>query len=89
MAGSGRRKHKLLLTLRPSEEGAEWGFVNRTHAEFAAQVRSMLGHYVSGADTRYLTLLLDFLDTLENLQEGTFMDDTAPQLLSRAWRGGR
>jgi hypothetical protein len=78
----GRRKHKLLLTLFPSEGGSEWGFVNRTHAEFTAQVRSMLGHYAARADTRYLTLLLDFLNTMENLQEGSRMDDRFRNLLS-------
>lgn len=79
----GRGKHKLFLTLSPSGgEGNEWGFVNRTHTEFTVQVRSMLGHYVSRADTRYLTLLLDFLNTMENLKEGSRMDDRFRNLLS-------
>ena len=70
----GRRKHKLLLTLSSSGEGSRWGFVNLTHAEFVTQVRSKLGHYVSGADARHLTMFLDFLNTLENLQKGTRMN---------------
>lgn len=71
---NGRAKHKLLLTLYPTGEGSGWGFVNLTHKDFVEEVRSLLGRYVSGADTRHLTLFLDFLNTLENLQKGTRMD---------------
>ncbi len=73
---------KILLTLYPSGEGAEWGFKNLTHADFASAVRSRLGHHVSGADTRYLTLMLDFLNTLENLGEGTRMNQQFIDLLA-------
>jgi PD-(D/E)XK nuclease superfamily len=75
-------KMKILLTLYPSGEGSEWGFVNVTHADFAGAVRSALGHHVSGADTRYLTLMLDFLNTLENLGEGTHMNQEFINLLA-------
>lgn len=71
---NGRAKHKLLLTLYPTGEGSGWGFVNLTHKDFVEEVRSLLGRYVSGADTRHLTIFLDFLNTLENLQKGTRMD---------------
>lgn len=76
-------KAKILLTLYPSGEGAEWGFVNLTHADFAGAVRSRLGHHVSEADTRYLTLMLDFLNTLENLGEGTRMNQEFINLLAK------
>ena len=46
-----------------------------------AEVRSGLGRHVSEADTRYLTLFLDFLNTMENLQEGSRMDDGFRKLL--------
>jgi hypothetical protein len=75
-------KIKILLTLYPSGEGSEWGFANVTHADFAGAVRSALGHHVSGADTRYLTLMLDFLNTLENLGEGTRMNQEFINLLA-------
>ena len=75
-------KIKILLTLYRSGEGSEWDFVNVTHADFAAAVRSALGHHVSGADTRYLTLMLDFLNTLENLGEGTRMNQEFINLLA-------
>jgi hypothetical protein len=75
-------KIKILFTLYPSGEGSEWDFVNVTHADFAGAVRSALGHHVSGADTRYLTLMLDFLNTLENLGEGTRMNQEFINLLA-------
>ena len=78
---SDENKIKILLTLYPSREGSEWGFVNVTHAHFAGAVRSSLGHYLSTADTRYLTLMLDFLNTLENLGEGTRMNQGYIELL--------
>lgn len=58
---------KILLTLYPSREGARCGFVNVTYADFSGAGRSRLGHHVSEADTRHLTFMLDFLNTLENL----------------------
>lgn len=73
---------KVLLTLHPSKEGAGWGFVNVTHAGFADAVRSSLGHHVSAVDARYLTLMLDFLNTLENLGGGTRMDQGYVELLA-------
>lgn len=74
-------KIKILLTLYPSNEGYAFGFRNLTHAAFATAVRTALGRYVPGADTRYLTLLLDFLNTLDNLGEGTRMNQGFIKLL--------
>ena len=59
---------EFLLTLYPTDEGSEWDFKNLTHEEFVGQIRSLLGRYVSDANTRYLTMFLDFLNTLENLR---------------------
>ncbi|CAA9457341.1 MAG: hypothetical protein AVDCRST_MAG14-1816 [uncultured Rubrobacteraceae bacterium] len=77
------KKTKILLTLYPSREGAEWDFVNLIYADFASAVRSKLGHHVSKADTRYLTLMLDFLNTLESLEEGTRMNQEFVKLLGK------
>jgi hypothetical protein len=77
-----KNKIKILLTLYPSGEGSEWCFVNVTHADFAGALRSRLGHHVSEADIRYLTLMLDFLNTLENLGEGTRMNQEFINLLA-------
>lgn len=70
----GRAKHKLLLTVFPTDEDSRWDFTNLTYARFVEEIRSLLGNYISRADTRYLTMFLDFLNTLENLQRGTRMD---------------
>lgn len=70
----GHAKHKLLLTVFPTDEGRNWGFVNLTYAKFVGEIRSLLCNYVSNTDTRYLTIFLDFLNTLENLQRGSRMD---------------
>ncbi len=77
-----RGKHKILLTLFPTGEGREWGFANLTYAEFVDWIRSLLGRYVSSADTRYLTMFLDFLNTLESLQKGTRMDQEFVKFLA-------
>jgi hypothetical protein len=82
LTSDGRVGYKVLLTLYPTDEGSRWGFENITYAEFVPQIRSMLGHYVAKADARYLTMLLDFLSTLENLQEETRMDPEFVKLLS-------
>lgn len=79
---NGRKKHKLLLTLGQKNEGSRWGFMDLTYEELVQQIRSLLGRYVSGADTRYLTILLDFLNTLDNLQKGTRMDQGFVKLLA-------
>jgi len=78
----GRAKHKLLLTLYPTNEGSSWHFTNLTYTEFVGEIRSLLGHHIVGADTRYLTMFLDFLNTLENLQKGTRMDQEFVELLA-------
>jgi len=69
-----RHRYKVLLTLAPSNEGAEHSFQNITHGQLVSEIRGLLGHYVARADTRYLTFMLDFLNTLDNLQVGTIMD---------------
>ncbi len=77
----GRAKHKVLLTLAPTRQGREWGFDNLTHDRLIGQVRSALGHHISTADSRYVTLLVDFMNTLENLKRGTRMDKRFIDLL--------
>lgn len=80
----GREQCKILLTLHPMGHGEEWercGFENVTHGGLGDQVRSMLGHYVADADTRYLVLLLDYLNTLDALKKGTRMNNEFIELL--------
>lgn len=70
---AGRSKHKFLLTLK-RHKNVGYEFQNITHEDLVQEIRGQLGNYVAGADTRYLTLLLDFLNTLDNLQRGVVMD---------------
>ena len=68
-------KHKLLLTLTPVGESTErYGFLNITHGQLVEKIRGLLGDYVGSADTRYLTFVLDFLNTLDYLQGGMVMN---------------
>ena len=78
------KKIKILLTLYPPGEGSDDGFRNLTHADFASAVRSRLGYHVSEADIRYLTLMLDFLNTLERLGKGTRMNQEFINLLAKS-----
>ena len=71
---AGRSKHKFLLTLRPHPEDVGYEFENITHERLVKKIRDLLGNYVAGADMRYLTFMLDFLNTLDNLQGGMVVD---------------
>lgn len=75
-------KGKILLTLYPSSEGEEHGFVNLTYADFVGVVRASLGNRLSEAEPRYLPLALDFLSTLENFRKGTRMNQEYRELLA-------
>ena len=73
------QKHKFLLTLNDEEATArKWGFQNITHQKLVERVRKLLGAYIAGADTRYLTFMLDFLSTLENLKEDVVVNEEFP-----------
>ena len=71
---AGRSKHKFLLTLWTCSEDVGHGFENITHEQLVKEIRGLLGSYVADADTRFLTFMLDFLNTLDNLQGGIVMD---------------
>jgi hypothetical protein len=78
-----RAKLKFLFTLTPTNDGHAHGFHNVTHAQLVAGIRGQVGHYAARADTRYLTFLLDFLNTLDNLQVGTAMSGDFRHLVSQ------
>lgn len=82
-----RHKYKFLLTLKPVRVGAnsniEHGFRNITYAQLVQKVRGLLGQYVSRADTRYLTFILDFMNTLEYLQGGMNMNPELVDFLAK------
>ena len=61
-------KHKFLLTLTRTDTGEKQGFRNITYRELVDRIRGLLGNYAADANTRYLTFMLDFLNTLDNLR---------------------
>ena len=65
---------KIILMLDPSHELSSDGFEVLSYSQFIATIRSLMGHYVAGADSRYLIFLLDYLQNMENLQKGTQMN---------------
>ena len=72
-------KYRFLLTLKPVDESTKreierYRFQNITHEDLVNEIRGFLGGYVANADTRYLTIMLDFLNTLDYLQEGMVMN---------------
>jgi hypothetical protein len=77
-----RQPLKLLLTLNATVEKPKHGFQNVTHGQFVAAVRDRLGRYIANANTRYVTFLVDFLNTLENLQMGIAINQNFVKLMS-------
>lgn len=75
-------KHKFLLTLTPKSEGDEYGFQNITHRQLVKEIRGRLGRHVATADTRYLTFMLDFLNTLDYLRGGMVVNPEFVGLLA-------
>jgi hypothetical protein len=69
--------------LTPTNDGHAHGFHNITHAQLVEGIRGQVGHYATLADTRYLTFLLDFLNTLDNLQVDTAMSEDFLHLVSQ------
>jgi hypothetical protein len=71
---NGKTICKFVLTLEPSDAGSTSGFRNLTYPRLIDAVRQRLGHHTVHADTRYLVLLIELLNTLENLRVGSHMD---------------
>ena len=70
--GLGRKKDiviKAVLGLRPilNKEKLKGGFISYTYDGLWKQVRQMLGHYISKADPKWVTYLIDFMETITNL----------------------
>jgi hypothetical protein len=75
---------KFLLTLEPSNAGMEYGFLNLTYPQFIDAIRQRIGRGAAYADTRYLVLLLDFLNTFENILNGTHMELQFVEFLAKS-----
>ena len=67
------KNHLFILSLKP---GGDMGrFKNITYEQLFAEIRSLLGYRVSRADTRYLTFMFDFLNTVDGLWEGAIVNE--------------
>lgn len=60
---------KAVLGLHPVRESAllKGGFVSYTYAQLWSHVRELLGHYISHADPKWVSYLVDFIETNNNL----------------------
>ncbi len=73
------KKHLFILSLKPG--GDVEPFKNITYEQLFNEVRSQLGYKVSRANTRYLTFMLDFLNTVDGLREGRIMNEELARFL--------
>jgi hypothetical protein len=60
-------KAVLGLHLIPSKEPLKGGFVSYSYSQFWQQVRELLGLYISKADPKWVSFLLDLITTTTNL----------------------
>ncbi len=60
-------KAVLGLRLRPTEDSLKGGFSNYSYAQLWRHVRARLGDYISKANPKWVTYLLDFMETTTNL----------------------
>ena len=75
------KKHLIILSLKPG--GDVEPFKNITYEQLFNEVRSLLGYKVPRANTRYLTFMLDFLNTVDGLREGRIMNEELARFLGK------
>jgi hypothetical protein len=71
----GRQVITILLGIEPVTNAETHGFRPIRYSEYFERLRSLIGTYLVGADTKYLGHLIDFMSTLENLMRGTAMNE--------------
>ena len=74
--------YNVLLTLRPVGARLHGGFFNITHGQWMLEIRKGLADSSLQPDPRYLTLLREYLATMEALEVGTTMDSATFRLLA-------
>lgn len=64
-----KEKHviKAVLGLKPIQGVLDGGFSSYTYNQFWRQVKNMLGDYISDAEPKWLTYLIEFINTTTNL----------------------
>ena len=72
---NGRKVYKVLLSLRPIKLSCELcGFIPIDYNSFFKEVRVNINKYSATADRQHQIFLLDFIQTIQNLQQGSTMD---------------
>ena len=72
---NGRPVYKVLLSLRPIKPSVELcGFVRIGYDSFFKEIRTNFDTYSATADRQHQIFLLDFIQTIQNLQRGSTMD---------------
>lgn len=71
-------EHKVVLSVRPCP--AHSGFTNLLYSDLIAAIQENLGDYILGADPKYTTFLLDFLNHVTSFIGGNAMDIDPKQL---------
>ena len=72
---SRAHSYKFVLSLTRTDAGKEQGFTNIMYQKLVHKIRGLMGNYVADADTRSLTFMLDFLNTLDYLQGDKIMNE--------------
>jgi hypothetical protein len=62
-----RERVKTVLSLHPIKGTLDGGFISVTYRQLWHQVRQLLGEYITKADSKWVTFLLDFMTTTTNL----------------------
>ncbi len=67
--GRNKKTIKTVLCLRKTDNAVplKCGFTRHTYGELWQQVRRMLGNYISNGDPKWVSCLLDFMQTTTNL----------------------
>jgi len=85
--GNQRKEIKILLTLRePTKEdqllATETNFKVIRYSELIDRIRTNIGDYVFEAESRYVMLLYEFINTIYRLERGPQMDEKFVQFVS-------
>ncbi|MDR1245125.1 MAG: PD-(D/E)XK nuclease family protein [Endomicrobium sp.] len=76
---SSKKIFLLVLSLRKLSENEkeklkEHNFTSYTYREYFDIVKFKLGNYIKQGNLKYLAFIVDFIETMENMQEGNFMN---------------
>jgi hypothetical protein len=82
------RSHCVLLSLRslPAEEESRvrrCQFISITWRNLIREIRDRLGHHAAGGDAKFVTYLIDFMETIEQLSGGGAADRSRYQFFDR------